>query len=50
MLYHHKQNSLSTRFDDICEIFMRYDCTFSLVLPCVRAVSTTPLTPPSWLS
>jgi phosphomethylpyrimidine synthase len=30
MLYHHKQNPLYTRFDDICEIFKRYDCTFSL--------------------
>ena len=25
MLYHHKQNPLYTRFDDICEIFKRYD-------------------------
>jgi phosphomethylpyrimidine synthase len=30
MLYHHKQNPLYTRFDDICEIFKRYDCSFSL--------------------
>ena len=30
MLYHHKQNPLYTRFEDICEIFKRYDCTFSL--------------------
>ncbi|WP_320676020.1 phosphomethylpyrimidine synthase ThiC [Prochlorococcus sp. MIT 1300] len=30
MLYHHKQNPLYTRFDDICEIFKRYDCAFSL--------------------
>ncbi len=30
MLYHFKQNPLFTRFDDICEIFKRYDCTFSL--------------------
>ncbi len=30
MLYHYKQNPLYTRFDDICEIFKRYDCTFSL--------------------
>lgn len=30
MLYHHRQNPLFTRFDDICEIFKRYDCTFSL--------------------
>ncbi len=30
MLYHHKQNPLFTRFDDICEIFKRYDCSFSL--------------------
>ncbi len=30
MIYHHKQNPLYTRFEDICEIFKRYDCTFSL--------------------
>ena len=30
MLYHFKQNPLYTRFDDICEIFKRYDCAFSL--------------------
>ncbi len=30
MLYHHKQNPLFTRFEDICEIFKRYDCSFSL--------------------
>jgi phosphomethylpyrimidine synthase len=30
MLHHHKQNPLYTRFDDICEIFKRYDCSFSL--------------------
>ena len=30
MLYHHRQNPLYTRFDDICAIFKRYDCTFSL--------------------
>ncbi len=30
MLYHHRQNPLFTRFDDICEIFKRYDCSFSL--------------------
>ena len=30
MLYHHKQNPLYARFDDICEIFKRYVCTFSL--------------------
>ncbi len=30
MLYHYKQNPLFTRFDDICEIFKRYDCSFSL--------------------
>ncbi len=30
MLYHHKQNPLFSRFDDICEIFKRYDCAFSL--------------------
>ncbi len=30
MLYHHKQNPLFSRFEDICEIFKRYDCSFSL--------------------
>ena len=30
MLHHFKQNPLFTRFDDICEIFKKYDCTFSL--------------------
>ena len=30
MLHHFKQNPLYTRFDDICEIFKKYDCTFSL--------------------
>jgi len=30
MFYHHKQNPLYERFDDICEIFRRYDVTFSL--------------------
>ncbi len=30
MLYHHRQNPLYTRFEDICEIFKRYDCSFSL--------------------
>ncbi|MGQ9572685.1 MAG: phosphomethylpyrimidine synthase ThiC [Dehalococcoidia bacterium] len=30
MLYHHKQNPLYERFDDICDIFRRYDVTFSL--------------------
>ncbi len=30
MLYHYKQNPLYSRFDDICEIFKRYDCSFSL--------------------
>ncbi|KKZ10829.1 MAG: thiamine biosynthesis protein ThiC [Candidatus Synechococcus spongiarum SP3] len=30
MLYHHRQNPLYTRFDDICQIFKRYDCSFSL--------------------
>ena len=30
MLYHHRQNPLYTRFDDICEIFKRFDCSFSL--------------------
>jgi phosphomethylpyrimidine synthase len=30
MLYHQKQNPHYTRFDDICTIFKRYECTFSL--------------------
>jgi phosphomethylpyrimidine synthase len=30
MFYHHKQNPLYDRFDDICDIFRRYDVTFSL--------------------
>ena len=30
MFYHHKQNPLYERFDDICDIFRRYDVTFSL--------------------
>ncbi|WP_320663678.1 phosphomethylpyrimidine synthase ThiC [Prochlorococcus sp. MIT 1223] len=30
MLHHYKQNPLYSRFDDICEIFKKYDCTFSL--------------------
>ena len=30
MTYHHRQNPLYERFDDICEIFARYDVTFSL--------------------
>ncbi|KPK48292.1 MAG: thiamine biosynthesis protein ThiC [Dehalococcoidia bacterium SM23_28_2] len=30
MLYHHKQNPLYERFDDICDIFRRYDVAFSL--------------------
>jgi phosphomethylpyrimidine synthase len=30
MLYHHKQNPLYERFDDICNIFRRYDVAFSL--------------------
>jgi phosphomethylpyrimidine synthase len=30
MLYHHQQNPLYTRFNDIIEIFKRYDCSFSL--------------------
>ncbi|HLA18728.1 MAG TPA: phosphomethylpyrimidine synthase ThiC [Dehalococcoidia bacterium] len=30
MFYHHKQNPLYERFDDICDIFARYDVTFSL--------------------
>lgn len=50
MLYHHKQNPLFTRFDDICEIFKRYDCTFSLGTHYVLVVSTTPPMRPSWLS
>ena len=30
MLHHHKQNPLYTHFDDIIEIFKRYDVSFSL--------------------
>ncbi|MFN3361269.1 MAG: phosphomethylpyrimidine synthase ThiC [Pseudanabaenaceae cyanobacterium] len=30
MLYHHKQNPLYTHFDDIIEIFKKYDVSFSL--------------------
>ena len=30
MFYHHKQNPLYERFDDICDVFARYDVTFSL--------------------
>src|SRR5690348_2908092 len=30
MAYHHKQNFLYERFDDICKIFMKYDVSFSL--------------------
>ncbi len=30
MFYHHKQNPLYERFDDICDIFRRHDVTFSL--------------------
>ncbi len=30
MLYHHKQNPLYTHFDDIIEIFRKYDVSFSL--------------------
>src|SRR3989454_8331890 len=30
MAYHHKQNVLSERFDDICKIFKQYDVSFSL--------------------
>ncbi|MFB3052327.1 MAG: phosphomethylpyrimidine synthase ThiC, partial [Dehalococcoidia bacterium] len=30
MFYHHKQNPMYERFDDICDIFRRYDVTFSL--------------------
>ena len=30
MLYHHRQNPLYERFDDICDIFRKYDITFSL--------------------
>ena len=29
MVDHHKQNPLYEHFDDICEIFARYDVTFS---------------------
>ena len=51
MLHHFKQNPLYTRFDDICEIFKKYDCTFSLgdsLRPgCLHAVSYTHLTLPT---
>ena len=30
MFYHHKQNPMYERFDDICDIFAHYDVTFSL--------------------
>ncbi len=30
MFYYHKQNPLYERFDDICDVFRRYDVTFSL--------------------
>src|SRR5438128_8961747 len=30
MAYHHKQNFLYERFDDICKIFKQYDVSFSL--------------------
>jgi len=30
MLHHHKQNPLYTHFDKICEIFQKYDVSFSL--------------------
>ncbi len=30
MFYHHKQNPMYERFDDICDIFARYDVAFSL--------------------
>ena len=30
MLHHFKQNPFIQDFDDICEIFKKYDCTFSL--------------------
>ncbi len=30
MFYHHKQNPMYERFDDICDIFANYDVTFSL--------------------
>ncbi len=30
MFYYHKQNPLYERFDDLCDIFRRYDVTFSL--------------------
>jgi phosphomethylpyrimidine synthase len=30
MFYHHRQNPLYERFDDICDVFAKYDVTFSL--------------------
>ena len=38
---------LYTRFDDICEIFKRYDCTFSLGDSCAPVASTPPM-PRNW--
>ena len=50
MLYHHRQNPLYTRFDDICEIFKRYDCTFSSVTRCAPVASTMHRMPLNWLN
>jgi phosphomethylpyrimidine synthase len=30
MMAHHKENFLYTHFDEICEIFKKYDVSFSL--------------------
>ena len=30
MMYHHEENPLYTHFDEICEIFQKYDVSFSL--------------------
>ena len=50
MLYHHRQNPLYTRFDDICEIFKRYDCTFSSEIPYVLVANTMRPMLHSWLN
>ena len=39
-----------TRFDDICEIFKRYDCTFSLGDSLRPVASTMRLMPLNWLN
>lgn len=46
-LAHHRESFLYTNFDELCEIFARYDVTFSSVTACGRARSPTPTTPRS---